>query len=93
MKIQHAARAGTLESSDISVVVRPNDEGILITLTSSVEEQFGDSIRATIREVVEEMGVENVSIEAVDRGALDCTIRARVETALERAARQEGSAT
>lgn len=84
MAIQRAARAGTLESSDISVTVLPGGEGIQINLVSSVEKQFGDSIRTVIREVAEEIGVENVTIEAVDRGALECTIRARVETALKR---------
>ena len=31
-------------------------------------------------------GVENAVITAVDKGALDCTVRARVATALTRAA-------
>lgn len=89
MVVQRAARAGTLESSDISVTILPGGYGIQINLTSSVEKQFGDSIRAVIREVAEEMGVENVTIEATDRGALECTIRARVETALKRSLVQE----
>jgi|Cm1ome_4_1110797.scaffolds.fasta_scaffold05501_3 citrate lyase subunit gamma (acyl carrier protein) len=89
MVIKRAARAGTLESSDICVVVRPSAEGVQITLHSSVEKQFGRSIRSAIREIVDQMGIENVSIEADDHGALDCTIRARVETALERGAREE----
>ena len=89
MVVQRAARAGTLESSDISVTVLPGGDGIQINLTSSVEKQFGDSIRSVIREVAEEMDVENVTIEATDRGALECTIRARVETALKRSLVQE----
>ena len=92
MVVKRAARAGTLESSDISVTVWPDEEGLTVTLVSSVENQFGDAIRAAIREVAEEMGVTNASIEAVDHGALDCTIRARVETAIERACREEASA-
>ena len=92
MVVKRAARAGTLESSDISVTVWPDEEGLTVTLTSSVENQFGDAIRATIREVAEEMGVTRAAIEAVDHGALDCTIRARVETAIERACREEVSA-
>ena len=92
MVVRRAARAGTLESSDISVTVWPDEERLTVTLTSSVENQFGDAIRATIREVAEEMGVTRAAIEAVDHGALDCTIRARVETALERACREEASA-
>lgn len=92
MVICRVARAGTLESSDISIAVRPNEEGNRIILTSSVEEQFGEAIRSTILEVVEQMGIENAMIEAIDHGALDCTIRARVETALERASKQEEGA-
>jgi len=34
---------------------------------------------------LEELGVENANVEAVDHGALDCTIRARVTTAVRRA--------
>ena len=92
MVVRRAARAGTLESSDISVTVWPDEEGLTIALTSSVENQFGDAIRASIREVATEMGVTKAAIEAVDHGALDCTIRARVETAIERACREEASA-
>lgn len=89
MIVQRIARAGTLESSDISVTVLPGKDGIKINLTSSVEKQFGDSIRAVIREVAEQLGVENAAIDAVDHGALECTIRARVETALKRSFVQE----
>ena len=89
---KRAARAGTLESSDISVTVWPDEEGLTVTLVSSVENQFGDAIRAAIREVAMEMGVTKAAIEAVDHGALDCTSRARVETAIERACREEASA-
>ena len=93
MVILHTARAGTLESSDIAVTVRPGGEGLVIELTSSVENQFGDAIRRTIRQVAEELDVRQAVIEAADHGALDCTIRARVETALLRAAREEADAT
>lgn len=89
MKITRPAHAGTLESSDIFVQVFPA-EGVEIDLTSTVELQFGESIRSTIAQVIRELGAAGVRVEARDRGALDCTIRARVETALERAAREEG---
>lgn len=85
MTIQRAAQAGTIESSDILVSVRPGTGKVEISLTSSVEKQFGAAILAAIREVAEQMGVTDAVIDAADHGALDCTIRARVETALERA--------
>ena len=84
MKIMKNAVAGTMESSDILVTVQPSEQGITIDLTSTVEEQFGGQIRQVIREALEQLGVENAEVTAVDKGALDCTIRARVETAVYR---------
>ncbi|MCI8910509.1 MAG: citrate lyase acyl carrier protein [Oscillibacter sp.] len=89
MEIKHAAASGTLESSDIMVTVLPGTEGIRISLTSSVERYYGDSIRETMLQVLEEMDVKNADIEAVDHGALDCTIRARMVIAVRRACREE----
>ena len=89
MEIKHAAASGTLESSDIMVTVLPGTEGIRISLTSSVERYYGDSIRETMLRVLEEMDVKNADIEAVDHGALDCTIRARMVIAIRRACREE----
>jgi citrate lyase subunit gamma (acyl carrier protein) len=36
-------------------------------------------------ETIEKLEIDNVRIVAVDKGALDCTIRARVECAIHRA--------
>ena len=40
MEIKNTAMAGTLESSDISITIEANDNGIEINLKSSVEKQF-----------------------------------------------------
>lgn len=88
MKIVRTAQAGTLESSDIAITVFPGTDGIRVSLTSSVQNQFGDSICALLREVAAQQGVTDAEIEAVDHGALECTIRARLETALRRAAKE-----
>lgn len=85
MKVLKSSCSGTMESSDIFITVAPAQSGITVELTSSVEGSYGDSIRSTIREVAESLGVKDAAIQAVDHGALDCTIRARVETALRRA--------
>lgn len=90
MKIVKNAAAGTMESSDILITVEPSDEGISIDLTSSIEKQFGRQIRSVIRQVLEQLDVENAAVTAVDKGALDCTIRARMETAIYRAAGKDG---
>ena len=57
-----------------------------IDLTSNVLQQFGAQIRSVITETLTEYGVENAAVTAVDKGALDCTIRARVTAALFRSA-------
>ena len=86
MKILETAVAGTMESSDIMITIEPLESGgIQIELNSPVEKQFGNQIRACIKETVCEFGVEHVRIRAVDKGALDCTIAARVATAVYRA--------
>lgn len=91
MIILKAAKAGTLESNDILVMVMPTDKpGIELELESIVMKQFGPRIREVILRTVAELGVENVHIRAQDRGALDYAIAARVETALRRGA--EGGA-
>lgn len=86
MKIIKEAIAGTLESCDIHVMLVSNkNAGIEINLKSSVEKQFGKQIRKVITEVLTKMEIDNVRLVAVDRGALDCTIRARVQCAVCRA--------
>ncbi|MFP3153970.1 citrate lyase acyl carrier protein [Lachnospiraceae bacterium ZAX-1] len=85
MEIIKTAVAGTLESSDIMVTLEPNTSGIAIELTSTVEKQFGALIKDVIMETLKEMDIENARIVAVDKGALDCTIKARVKTVICRA--------
>ena len=76
MKIITTASAGTMESSDIIVRIEPAEKpGIEIHLTSSVMQQFGRQIEEAIRGTLGNLGVEDARVEAVDKGALDCTIR------------------
>ena len=42
MKIKACASAGTMESSDAYVEIKPCDNGIRIDLESVVEKQFGE---------------------------------------------------
>ena len=87
MKLITIGNAGTMESNDIMITVEPSDAGgVQVELTSSVYQQFGKQIIAVIRKTAADYGVENALITAVDKGALDCTVRARVATALTRAA-------
>lgn len=86
MELKKTGISGTLESSDIMITLEPGSGGIEIELTSSVEKQFGDAIRKEITATLEEMGVKGARVTAVDKGALDCVIRARVKAAVCRAA-------
>lgn len=78
------ASAGTLESSDALVELEPAD-GREIELQSVVEAQFGDAIRALAARMLDELGVPRAHLRIVDRGALECVLRARIETAVRRA--------
>ena len=85
MKIKHPAVCGTLESADIMIHLTQSKNGNKISLDSIVQTQFGEAIEALIHQILDEMHIEDVQVDAHDRGALDCTIRARMETAIIRA--------
>ena len=82
MEILKNAVAGTMESSDAYVEIGPGNGSLGIELESVVEKQFGKQIRGTIKAILEEYDIKNANIRVVDRGALECVIRARVETAI-----------
>lgn len=83
MEILKSAVAGTLESSDCIVTVEPG-EGITLDLSSSVMNQYGRQIKATVLEALERLDVKDACVTVVDKGALDCTLKARVECAVYR---------
>ena len=43
--------------------------------------QYGNQIRKVVLQTLENLDVKDVKISVVDKGALDCTIKARVEGA------------
>jgi len=82
-----SVQAGTVESSDILIMLAPADagSGIKVELVSPTMQQYGKHIKNLITETLSAHGIDDVQVHANDRGALDCTIKARVITALERA--------
>ncbi|OYO87116.1 citrate lyase acyl carrier protein [Lachnotalea glycerini] len=75
-----------MESSDIMITVCKSDKnGIDIKLERSVEKQFGKQIKAVIEASANRLQLKDAKIIAIDKGALDCVIKARVETAIYRA--------
>lgn len=90
MLLVQPAVAGTLESCDIQITLRPNPHsGVEITLESDVKALFGEAIRQTISNTLSEYGVDDALVQAVDHGAIDCVIRARMQCAIFRAARAQ----
>jgi citrate lyase subunit gamma (acyl carrier protein) len=85
MKLTSKGRAGTLESGDILIEVEPLEGETEIFLRSSVMSLYGQQIRALLLQTLEELDLQGVLITAQDKGALDCTIKARLLTAISRA--------
>lgn len=84
MVIEKAAVAGTLESSDAQITVEPGNGRVEVEIESSVIHQFGRQIRAVVLETLDRLGVTDAKVTVVDKGALDCTLKARVECAVYR---------
>lgn len=85
MVIEKAAIAGTLESSDAQVAVEPaTTRGIDLHIESSVLNQYGRQIKATVLDALARLGVDDAKVTVIDKGALDCTLKARVEGAVYR---------
>ena len=91
MEILKPAMAGTLESSDAQVTVEPGEGGIELNLQSSVMNQYGRQIKATVLETLERLEVSSARVTVVDKGALDCTLKARVECAVFRSCDQSAA--
>lgn len=84
MDILKSAVAGSLESSDVQVTIEPGQGGISVDISSSVLRQYGRQIKKVVLETLERLDVRSAKLTLVDKGALDCTIRARVESAVYR---------
>ena len=84
MIILKKGQAGTMQSSDLMVIVEPASE-LTIEIESTVKKQFEHLIRARLEQVLAKFGVESGRISVSDRGALDYAIEARLEAALQRA--------
>ena len=85
MELKNAS-AGTLESGDILVKIAPaREQGLHVPLESSVAAQFGTQITGLVTETLLGLGIDSAEVDVIDKGALDCTIRARVTAAAVRA--------
>ena len=88
MSAHVSAVAGTLESNDILVTISTTSSSggsaNSVSLSSIVINQFGPAIRAVIDQCLEVSGLSGVEVTVQDKGALECTIKARMDTAIAR---------
>ena len=85
MSAHCSAVAGTLESNDILITISSaGGSANSVSLSSIVINQFGPAIRAVIDQCLEASGLLGVEVTVQDKGALECTIKARMETAIAR---------
>lgn len=85
MEIKTTAVGGTLESSDIQIMIMNGNNGIEINLESDVAKAYGEQIKSVIVDTLKSFGLTNAKVKAVDKGALDCVIKARTLAAAQRA--------
>ncbi|AOR64999.1 citrate lyase acyl carrier protein [Pectobacterium wasabiae] len=85
MKIIKESLAGTFESSDLLVKVAPADGTLTVVINSEVIKQFGHQIKQVVDDTLKALDVQEGTIIVDDKGALDCVIRARVQSAVLRA--------
>lgn len=86
MKIVKEALSGTVESSDLMVKIAPADGELDIVICSEVFKQFGEQIQRVVEETLAKLDVREGLIVIEDKGALDCVIRARLQSAVMRGA-------
>ncbi len=86
-RIWREASAGLRDKGDVVVRLLPaaDKSGIQLDIESKVMSMFGNQIRATVLELIESYGLSDVIVSVQDQGALDYVIRARLQTAIERA--------
>ena len=85
MEIKTVGVAGTLESSDIQIMISAGQNGIEVDLDSEVAKSYGDQIKKVITETLNKFGITNAKVKATDKGALDCVIAARTLAAVQKA--------
>ena len=68
MDLVKTGMSGTMESSDINIIIGPSDSGAIeIDLQSSVEKQFGRQIRKTIEDTLKKHSITSANVKAVKK--------------------------
>ncbi len=94
MKPKIAAQSGTFESSDVIFLIEPlpDNAGRKLEISSTVMQQFGSSFNRIVIDMLDHYEMTDIHLIAKDKGALEPTIKARLETAIKRSLElQEGT--
>lgn len=91
MKPIIAAQSGTFESSDVIFLIEPlpDNSGRKLEISSTVMQQFGASFNQIVIDMLDSYEMTDIHLIAKDKGALEPTIKARLETAIKRSLNQQ----
>jgi len=91
MKPKIAAQSGTFESSDVIFLIEPlpDNSGRKLEISSTVMQQFGASFNRIVEDILNQYDMTDIHLIAKDKGALEPTIKARLETAIKRSLNQQ----
>ena len=78
-----------MESNDAMILIEPGEGEVEIAIESVVKRQFGSQIEKAVKDVLDEFGVDDARVWVRDKGAVECTLKARTETAILRALKEE----
>ena len=82
--IKTASVGNVDQNADCVITIEPGKNGLELELQSLVAAQYGDAIKASTMDELKKYGIENAKLTIVDRGAIDCVLRARLEAVIKR---------
>lgn len=85
MKTLHQSSCGSKDKGDILItMVQNNSNEIKVNLASPSMFQFGKHIKTLIIEELKKLEANSLTVTLEDNGALDFTIKSRIETCYDR---------
>jgi len=78
-----------MESNDAMILIEPGEGEVEIAIESVVMRQFGKQIESAVKSVLDAYEIDDARVWVRDKGAVECTLKARTETAILRAVKEE----
>ena len=78
-----------MESNDAMILIEPGEGEVEIVIESVVMRQFGKQIEKAVKDVLDEYEIEDARVWVRDKGAVECTLKARTETAILRSLKED----